>query len=211
MRVSPCAWFADSLEEAESLAERSAAVTHNHPKGIKGAQATAAAIYLARKQKPQSEIKEYIENKYGYSLSRTLDEIRPVYKFNESCQETVPEAIIAFLESTDFEDAIRNAISLGGHSDTLAAITGSIAEAAYGIPFIKEEALNYLDDTLLSAISTIGIRRLCSFISYFENIDPTKRVDGKGARSGQTVFIQWLAPCMKINLVTLLMLSIKAS
>jgi len=150
MRVSPVAWAFDILSEVEKYAEISAAVTHNHPEGIKGAQATAAAIFLARKGKTKEEIKAYIENKYGYNLNRSLDEIRPNYRFNESCQETVPEAIIAFLESVDFEDAIRNAISLGGDSDTLAAITGSIAEAAYCIPKeIKEKALSILDQGLL--------------------------------------------------------------
>jgi len=150
MRVSPCGWFAESLEEAEILAERSAAVTHNHPEGIKGAQATAAAIYLARTGTKKDKIKEFIESKYGYDLGRTLDEIRPTYRFNESCQETVPEAIIAYLESHSFEDAIRNAISLGGDSDTLAAITGSIAEAAYGIhKDITDTALTYLNTPLL--------------------------------------------------------------
>jgi len=149
MRVAPCAWYAKSLDEAEDFAKLSSSVTHNHPEGIKGAQATAAAIYMARIGKSKQEIKDYIESKYDYDLSRSLDEIRPIYKFNETCQETVPEAIIAFLESTDFEDAIRNAISLGGDSDTLTAITGSIAEAAYGIPDdIKDKALSYLDDTL---------------------------------------------------------------
>jgi len=149
MRVSPVAWAFDILSEVEKYAEISAAVTHNHPEGIKGAQATAAAIFLARKGKTKEEIKAYIENKYGYNLNRSIDEIRPNYRFNESCQETVPEAIIAFLESVDFEDAIRNAISLGGDSDTLAAITGSIAEAAYGIPKeIKEKALSILDQGL---------------------------------------------------------------
>lgn len=150
MRVSPVAWFYDSLLEVEKHAEISASVTHNHPEGIKGAQATAAAIFLARKGKSKDDIKEYIESKYGYDLSRSLDDIRPSYIFNESCQGTVPEAIIAFLESTDFEDAIRNAISLGGDSDTLAAITGSIAEGAYGVPeIIKEKALSILDEDLL--------------------------------------------------------------
>ena len=150
MRVSPCAWAYDTLEEVEQAAEVSAAVTHNHPEGIKGAQATAACIFLARKGKSKQEIKAYVENTYEYDLSRTLDEIRPVYRFNESCQETVPEAIIAFLESSGFEDAIRNAISLGGDSDTLAAITGSIAEAAYGIPEeISSHALSILDDCLM--------------------------------------------------------------
>jgi len=149
MRVSPVAWMFDSLSLVEEYAKESALITHDHPEGIKGAQSTAAAIFLARKGKSKIEIKEYIESKYQYNLDRTLDEIRPGYKFNESCQETVPEAIIAFLESVDFEDAIRNAISLGGDSDTLAAITGSIAEAAYFIPEnIRNKALSILDEPL---------------------------------------------------------------
>lgn len=150
MRVSPVGWAFDSLLQVEEYAEISAAVTHNHPEGIKGAKATAASIFLARKGKSKSEIKTYVECAYGYNLGRTLDEIRPSYEFNESCQETVPEAIIAFLESIDFEDAIRNAISLGGDSDTLAAITASIAEAAYGVPEeIKGQALSFLDGRLV--------------------------------------------------------------
>jgi ADP-ribosylglycohydrolase len=153
MRVAPCAWFAESLEQAEELAERSAEVTHNHAEGIKGAQATAAAIYIARTGQSKAVIKEYLESKYGYNLSLTLEEIRPRYRFDVSCQGTVPEAVMAFLESVDFEDAIRNAISLGGDSDTLAAITGAIAEAAYGVPdAIREKALLYLDDTLLTVV-----------------------------------------------------------
>ena len=154
MRVSPCAWFAESLTEVEMLAERSAAVTHNHQEGIKGAQATAAAIYLARTGETKEKIKEYIENKYGYDLNRTLDDIRLSYNFNETCQETVPEAIIAFLESNYFEDAIRNAISIGGDSDTLAAITGSIAEAYYLIDSNSiTRAFRCLDDTLSEVIN----------------------------------------------------------
>ncbi len=149
MRVSSASWLANSLEEAEKLAEETARVTHNHPEGIKGAKATASAIYLARLGKSKAEIKTYIEDTYDYDLSRTLDAIRPGYRFDVTCQGSVPEAIIAFLESHDFEDAIRNAISLGGDSDTLAAITGSIAEAAYGIPDeIKGEALKFLDEDL---------------------------------------------------------------
>ena len=167
MRVSPCGWFAKSLDEAENLAETSAAVTHNHPEGIKGAQATAAAIYLARTDLTKDEIRDYIETKYRYDLHRTLDEIRPGYIFNESCQETVPEAIIAFLESTGFEDAIRNAISLGGDSDTLAAITGSIAEAAYGIPYdIREQALCYIAKDLRAIYA-----EWTAFISEFNSDD----------------------------------------
>lgn len=150
MRVSPVAWFFDNLEDVEKYAEISSSVTHNHPEGIKGAQATAACIFLARSGKSKDEIKSYIESKYGYNLNRSLNEVRESYYFNETCQETVPEAIIAFLESTDFEDAIRNAISLGGDSDTLAAICGSIAEGAYSIPKeIKYIALSKLDKTLL--------------------------------------------------------------
>jgi ADP-ribosylglycohydrolase len=113
-------------------AERCTVTTHNHPEGIKGGQATAAAIFLARNGKTKAEIRDYIEQNFNYDLRRTLDEIRPNYKFEVSCQKSVPEAIIAFLESTDFEDAIRNAVSLGGDSDTIACITGSIAEAFYG-------------------------------------------------------------------------------
>jgi len=175
MRVSPCGWMMDCGFYARTgcwpsngweTVRASADVTHNHPEGIKGAEATAAAIFMCRfyfggwefdygngdcttPEKWKADIKARIESGTGYDLSRTLDEIRPIYKFNESCQETVPEAIIAFLESTDFEDAIRNAISLGGDSDTLSAITGSIAEAAYGITKeIEENALSYLDAPL---------------------------------------------------------------
>lgn len=132
MRVSPIAWAYNDLETVLKEAERCTVTTHNHPEGIKGAQATAAAIFLARNNKTKAEIRDYIEQNFNYNLRRTLDEIRPKYKFEVSCQKSVPEAIIAFLESTDFEDAIRNAVSLGGDSDTIAAITGSIAEALYG-------------------------------------------------------------------------------
>ena len=134
MRVSSAAWLAADMAETLHLARLTAQVTHNHPEGIKGAQATAAAIFLARTGHDKAEIKAYVEREFGYDLSRSCDEIRPTYHHVESCQETVPQAIIAFLESTDFEDALRTAVSLGGDSDTLAAITGSIAEASYGVP-----------------------------------------------------------------------------
>ncbi len=175
MRVSPCAWVMDRAfyaktgkfpSDGRTLARLSAEVTHNHPEGIKGAMATADAIFICRyyneyKQSVNNEckkrIKEHIEQEYGYDLSHTLDEIRPAYSFNETCQDTVPQAIIAFLESTDFEDAIRNAISLGGDSDTLAAITGSIAEATYGIPDqIKDKAYSYLDEPLKNVLIRWG-------------------------------------------------------
>ena len=152
MRVSPCAWVADTLEEAQDLARRSAIVTHNHPEGIKGALATSDAIYLARVGATKEEIKNHIEIRYEYDLSRSLAEIRPAYKFDVSCAGSVPESIISFLEAEDFEDAIRNAISLGGDADTLAAITGSIASAYWDIPMhIIDEAANRLDGFLLDA------------------------------------------------------------
>ncbi|MGN1202672.1 MAG: ADP-ribosylglycohydrolase family protein, partial [Eubacterium sp.] len=152
MRVSPCGYIAVTLDEALLLSKASAEVTHNHPEGIKGAQATAAAIFLAKCSKSKEEIKEYIQDNF-YPLNKSLGEIRPNYRFNETCQETVPQAIQAFLESVDFEDAIRNAISLGGDSDTLAAITGSIAWAYYrqfGMPLspdlqkIQDKVYTYL-------------------------------------------------------------------
>jgi len=131
MRVSPIGWFYNSLEDTLLGAKKSAEVTHNHPEGIKGAQATAAAIFLARTGKSKDDIKNFIINKFGYNLNRKIDNIRPGYEFDVSCQGSVPEAIIAFLESTDFENAIRLAVSIGGDSDTIACITGGIAEAFY--------------------------------------------------------------------------------
>lgn len=152
MRVSACGFAANSLEEAKYLSRSVTEVTHNHPEGIKGAEATAVAIYLARSGWTLLDIQDYI-NKHYYRIDFKLDEIRDSYRFNESCQDTVPQALEAFFESTDFEDAIRNAISIGGDSDTLAAITGGIAEAYYGIPKdIRNHALTFLDDDLLKTI-----------------------------------------------------------
>ena len=146
MRVSAAGWLYNSIERTREVARATANVTHNHQEGIKGAEATASAIYMARNGSSKEEIKAYIERKFHYDLNRTLDDIRPYYHHVESCQETVPEAIIAFLESRDFEDAVRNAISLGGDTDTLGAITGSIAEAFYGIPEVLiEECKNMID------------------------------------------------------------------
>lgn len=131
MRVSAVGFAYNDLDTVLKKAEKTAVVTHNHPEGIKGAQATAAAIFLARTGKNKAEIKAYIEQKFGYDLDFTLDEIRPTFPFDESCQGTVPQSIIAFLESTDYDSAIRLAISLGGDSDTIACITGGIAIAFY--------------------------------------------------------------------------------
>lgn len=132
MRISPVGFAFASLDEVMSKALAYTRVTHDHPEGIKGAQATAACVFLARTGSNRAEIRKHVEATFGYDLSRTLDQIRPTYEFDESCQGTVPQAITAFLESTDFEDAIRNAVSLGGDSDTLACITGGMAEAFYG-------------------------------------------------------------------------------
>lgn len=149
MRISPVGFFAKTQDQVFKLSEAVTKVTHNHQEGLKGAEATALAIFMARRGASKSEIREKI-NMHYYLLDFTMDGIRDSYKFNESCQETVPQAIQAFLESTSFEDAIRTAISIGGDSDTLAAITGAIAEAYYGVPEkIKEKALAYLDDELL--------------------------------------------------------------
>ena len=155
MRISPVGFAFDSLDEVLDKARQYTEITHNHPEGIKGAQAVAAAIFLARTGRTKAEIKESVTAMFGYDLSKTLDEIRPIYQFNESCQQTVPEAMTAFLESTDFEDAIRNAISLGGDSDTLACIAGGIAEAFYGgVPdWITRRAIDLLDDDLRSITS----------------------------------------------------------
>lgn len=134
MRVAPIGWLFDDLPMTRAMACLSAAVTHDHPEGIKGAESVAAAIYLARTGSTKAEIKAYIEENFHYDLSRTCDEIRPGYCHVESCQETVPEAITAFLEGTSFEDVIRTAVSLGGDCDTLTCIAGAIAEAFYGVP-----------------------------------------------------------------------------
>lgn len=153
MRVAPVAWVAESLEEAERLAKWSAEVTHDHPAGISGAQAVAAAVYLARTGADKEEIRRYVEEKY-YDLDFTLEEIRPGYRFDVTCQGSVPQAIVCFLEAEDFEDAVRNAVSLGGDCDTQAAMAGAIAEAFWGIPEqLRETALSYLDDTLMEYLA----------------------------------------------------------
>ncbi len=145
MRVSSVGWMFDTLEETERVAGISASITHNHPEGIKGAQATAAAIFMARNGAGKEEIKDYISKKYKYNLNRTCNQIRPYYRFEVSCQKSVPEAIIAFLDSKDYESTVRLVVSLGGDSDTQACIAGGIAEAFYGIPDdIIIEASNFI-------------------------------------------------------------------
>ncbi len=164
MRVSPVAWAFDTLEDTEKFAEISAAVSHNHPEGIKGAQATAGAIFLARTGKSKDEIRDYVTSRYGYDLSRTLDEIRPNYHHVESCQDTVPEAVTAFLEGKDFEDVARCAVSLSGDADTLTAIACSIAEGFYGIPEnICEMVESKLDDFMTDLLLKWELWRAKSF------------------------------------------------
>ena len=153
MRVSSVGWLYNDLEQVRRMARLSAEVTHNHPEGIKGAEATASAIFLARTGSTKAEIKAYIEENFHYDLSRTCDEIRPDYYHVESCQETVPEAITAFLEGESFEDVIRTAVSLGGDCDTLTCIAGSMAEAFYGIlEELKEECQKRLPEDLLEVL-----------------------------------------------------------
>lgn len=154
MRVSPVGWLPYSANRIKYFAEISARITHDHPEGIKGARCIADAIFNLRNGENKLELRRYIEHVYGYNLDQTCDQIRKTNRFDETCQVTVPQAIQCFLESTDFESAIRLAVSIGGDSDTIAAITGSLAEAYYGIPEeIKRKAITYLPDDMLKVIA----------------------------------------------------------
>ena len=161
MRVSPVGWYYDDVKDVMLEAKKSAEVTHNHPEGIKGAQSVAAAIQMARTGKSKDEIKNFISNNFGYNLDRKIDDIRPTYKFDETCQGSVPEAIIAFLESSDFESAIRLAISIGGDSDTIACITGGIAEAFY------KEIPEYIVENVLAMLPNEFIKIIQDFTSHY--------------------------------------------
>ena len=164
MRVSAVGFAYNDLDTVLKKAEKTAVVTHNHPEGIKGAQATAAAIFLARTGKNKAEIKAYIEQKFGYDLDFTLDEIRPTFPFDENCQGTVPQSIVAFLESTDYDSAIRLAISLGGDSDTIACITGGIAIAYY-----KEMSQVIVDKIRREYLPTAFVTIIDEFDLVFNN------------------------------------------
>jgi ADP-ribosylglycohydrolase len=155
MRTSPVAYAFHTIDDVVKRAAHYASITHNHPEGIKGAQAIASAIFLARTGSSKDDIAEFIVEQFDYDLDRSIDEIRPDYEFDVSCEGTVPEAIIAFLESTDYEDAIRNAVSIGGDSDTIACMTGGIAEAYYdGVPRpIASTALGYLTTDLMNVVT----------------------------------------------------------
>lgn len=153
MRVSPVGFAFDTLDEVLEWARRSAAVTHDHPEGIRGAQATAAAIFHARRLRDKGEIRNLLETRFDYDLGTPLDLIRLDYRFDETSQGTVPQALRAFIESTGYEDAIRNAVSLGGDADTLACITGGVAEAYYGIPDeLAARGLEHLDERLVGVV-----------------------------------------------------------
>ena len=158
MRVSSVGWLFDNLAEVESMAALTAEVTHNHPEGIKGAQVIAACVFLARAKNDKETIRKYIEEQYGYDLSVPLDDIRPWYSFDVSCQGSVPQAVRAFLEGNSYEEAVRLAVSIGGDSDTIACMAGAIAEGYYGIPEdIKKEGLTYIDPFLQGKI-----KKFCS-------------------------------------------------
>jgi ADP-ribosylglycohydrolase len=160
MRVSPVGFAFDSLATVLAKAKESAEVTHNHEEGIRGAQATAAAIFLARNGRDKSAIKDYIESQFGYDLNRTIADIRPGYSFDESCQGSVPESIIAFLEAADYEQAVRNAVSLGGDADTMACIAGGVAEAYYGrVPeLIRKKTFEFLDEQITTVTNDFVAR-----------------------------------------------------
>ncbi len=154
MRVSPVAWAFDDLAQVRREAQRTAEVTHNHPAGVRGAEATAAAVFLARQRESKQTIHGYVEEQFGYDLARTPDKIRPTYAFDVTCQGTVPEALCCFLHSDGYEETIRNAISLGGDSDTLACIAGAVAGAFWGVPqTIAAEVLRRLDGHLRSVVT----------------------------------------------------------
>jgi ADP-ribosylglycohydrolase len=153
MRISPVGWLFDTEEDVLREAKRCCDVTHNHPEGVKAGQAVAMAVFMARMGKSKDDIRTYVEEKFGYDLGRTVDEIRPEYRFSEKSPESVPEAIICFLESASMEDAIRNAVSLGGDADTQANIAGGIAEAFYGLDErLWEKAKGYLDEEMLGVV-----------------------------------------------------------
>lgn len=165
MRVSSVSYVASTIEEAEELAEISASVTHNHPEGIKGAKAVAGSVWLLLHKRDKETVKKYIEDNY-YDINFSIDSIRKDYKFDVSCQGSVPQAIVAFMDSNNYEDSIRNAVSIGGDSDTIAAITGSLAEAHYGVPkSIAIKATSYLPEDLIEPLS------------YFYDINKIKEVE----------------------------------
>lgn len=163
MRISPVGYAFDDLTTVLARAEEYTAITHDHPEGIKGGRSVAAAIFLARSGATKGEIRQYVEAQFGYDLSRHVDEIRPGYAFDESSQGTVPQALRSFLDSNDYEDAVRTAVSLGGDSDTLACITGGVAQAFYGgVPAPIEDRVYSILDERLASITRRFMERYCT-------------------------------------------------
>lgn len=184
MRVSAVGWLYDTVELTRFVARLTAEVTHNHPEGIKGAESVASAIYLARTGESKATIKKYVEDEFGYNLSRTLDDIRPGYHMDVTCQGSVPEAITSFLESTSFEDAVRNAVSLGGDTDTIACIAGSIAEAYYGLsPIQEDDCLNRLPQKMKDVLINFDRMRKKESADENSTIDASIRRYRKEATS----------------------------
>ena len=158
MRVSAAGWLYDSIERTREVARATATVTHNHPEGIKGAECTAAVIFMGRNGATKEENRKYIDQEFGYDLSKSVDEWRPLHEMHESCMDALPKALISFFEGQSFEDVVRNAVSLGGDTDTIAAIAGSMAEAFFGIPDeITESGLAYLPDEMQDVFSDFGM------------------------------------------------------
>ena len=189
MRVSSVGWLYPTIEETRHMARLTSEVTHNHPEGIKGAEATASAIFLARTGKSKEEIRDYIVHEFHYDISRTCDEIRPTYHHVETCQGTVPEAITAFLEGEDFEDVIRTAVSLGGDADTLTCIAGGIAEALYGVPdFMRLQGLERLPEDMKKVLDDFEEKVIdnCADVEIREGQDC--RVDLYGEANDVTFF-----------------------
>lgn len=154
MRVSAAGWMYDTVERTREVARATANVSHNHPEGLKGAECTAAVIYLARNGSTKEDIKEYIIKEFGYDISNSVDEIRPLHRHDESCMDALPKALVSFLEGDSYEDVVRNAVSLGGDTDTIAAIAGAMAEGLYGVPEeLKEECLSRIPEEMKDVIS----------------------------------------------------------
>ena len=160
MRVSAVGWLYNSLERTREVARATAEVTHNHPEGIKGAECTAAVIYLARTGADKKEIQSYVEREFGYDMSKSVDALRPLHEHVESCMDSLPKALVSFLEGESYEDTVRNAVSLGGDTDTLAAIAGSMAEAYYGIPdSVMNAGKRYLPDEIRVVLKLFDVVR----------------------------------------------------
>lgn len=171
MRVSAAGWLYDTVERTREVARTTANVSHNHPEGIKGAECTAAVIFLARNGSSKEDIKEYVVKEFGYDISKSVDEIRPFHRHDESCMDSLPKALVSFFEGDSYEDIVRNAVSLGGDTDTIAAIAGSMAEGMYGVPEdLKEECLSFIPEEMADVISDF-----CYAVEKGKRNDPKRK------------------------------------